>query len=883
MQLLQEYMQHIVVALQAIEQFIYITSSDEKDKVRRDITTLFNNSMPTSSASSPSKQRGLQPRNIFFGPLIVDLEPKDLTPLNANSMPDISTNTNIQLNYLVTDKADGERYLLFINSRGVAYLIGRGEHRPYSNPIKLTGITLPLVSNSIYDGEFISKLTTVPTAQFVQHFYVFDAYIYCGNNIMTKGFLWNKDNGRHSAIRKLIEYIKSNESTTASDIKQLNPALPFRIFAKEYLPSDSITSYINTDTTEAPLIFKNCARLLHKMNTKYGGTLDGTTHLYNYATDGLVFLPNNFGIFQMSKGDAISELAADRRWLANYKWKPADHLTLDFKAIIAKSTVAGQQYNYVYRNSRRYVQVNLYCKYYGASSSGSGSSRLSDIAGILAYTINHGYNLDELPEDYPFTPCNPFIGEVDSATGIINNYASSTLLEIDSSQLIHCTNGDILINGDTAEFTYDMSIDADMRWIPIKCRSGKVPNAVLTATTTWNQIHAPITTSLLCSGYLLAAAAAAQHHDGDASSSSAVEATLEYYNTSKFTRKSEPLTKFDNYVKKLVIQHALSTWSRPKVLDLANGMMGDYYKFFSAGASTLIGMDIAADNIHNKIKGSAVRLADYMTKGPQHAKLISNTLIIQGDMSKNIATGDAAADELNRYYLNVLYDRAVPNSPKLARLHNIGLDGFHVISCMYAIHYMFADELTLRSFLTNVSDNLRIGGLFIGVCVDGPTIMNSFSGDSTIVKMLVGDTVIFSIEKYEGVEYKELTTGQPINVFFETFARPTKEYLVNINYLAKIAEEYELELIASELYTSSARAAHPISHNKAARLPPPPISKGKVEILETSPRLMLTKLLEQYGMDESPENMKEIIATPAFKQWADYQRYFIFKKTTTTV
>lgn len=850
--LLESFMQHIVVLLQAAEQSIYITGKSIKSAVRNEMAGLFNASLrrlekekhghsadasdnqiasdDESTDSEPKKKPKrrmyeLRENDIFFGPLIVDLEAKDITPLTRDTLPNVRTNTNIQINYLVTDKADGERFLLFINKDGQAFMVGRGEQTIFSNPIKITGITLPAMANSIFDGEFVSRLAT---GKFAQHYYIFDAYVFHGENLMKKPFAWNKETGRHAAIKKMIDYVR-----TGKDITQLTERMPFQIFAKEYYPSDTIATFPANEAE--PLIFQNCRKILGKINHKYGGMLEGEAHMFNYGTDGLVFLPNNLSIYQMTMDDEIDNLASDKRWLANYKWKPIDHLTIDFKVVIEKKADS-HQYNYLYLNSRRYVRASLYCKFYS-------KLRLEDNAAILAYAINQGYDLQSLPEDLPFAPTVPFIGDVDS-DGHITNNASYCLLEVDDNDVIRCENGDILVDGNTSEFSYNKSTPVDMRWYPLRNRAGKQPNALRTSYAIWEQIHNPITSNWLTTG-------------------TPDEGAKElYYSSADVARVSDPVKRFNNYVKSLVINYGLSGWSKPAVLELASGQMGDYFKYLASGAATLVGLEINADNIHNRTKGAAMRLAEFQRRSPADKKLVARTLLIQGDMSKNISSGDAATDSLNRYYLDVLYDRAEANSTKLRTLRNVGLEGFHVISCMYAIHYMFQNEGTLRGFLVNVSENLRDNGYFIGTCLDGPAVLASIPSDENKITMDEHDTTIFTIEKMEDIDYSEINTGQTVNVFFETFAKMTPEYLVNISYLETLAAEYNLKLVSSGIFTKEQKHALSADEDVADHQP------------------ILDNLLQQFSMEDSRNKSlaDEIAKSPALKQWADYQRYFIFQK-----
>ena len=106
----------------------------------------------------------------------------------------------------------------------------------------------------------------------------------------------------------------------------------------------------------------------------------------------------------------------------------------------------------------------------------------------------------------------------------------------------------------------------------------------------------------------------------------------------------------------------------------------------------------------------------------QYSRFADKVILINGTGTKNIANGDCVFDNLNKYYLDVLYGRAKGNTTKLRKMEGVGLDGYDLITCMYAIHYMMNDETSLDNFLRNVSENLLDQGYFIGTCLDGMEI-----------------------------------------------------------------------------------------------------------------------------------------------------------------
>ena len=74
---------------------------------------------------------------------------------------------NIRQNYAVTEKTDGDRNLLFIDSNGEFYLINR------QNEIKKTGVRSTNLTNCLLDGELVSKNLN---GQDIKLYLTFDLY-----------------------------------------------------------------------------------------------------------------------------------------------------------------------------------------------------------------------------------------------------------------------------------------------------------------------------------------------------------------------------------------------------------------------------------------------------------------------------------------------------------------------------------------------------------------------------------------------------------------------------------------------------------------------------------------------------------------------------------
>ena len=784
----------------------------------------------------------LHHNGIFFGPMIIDLLHNDANYIDPSSMPDPRTNTNIHINYLVTDKTDGERHLLFFDATGKVYGIDRDQS------IKYFGIIIPGLANSILDGEYINRSYE---DKILNNFYIFDSYIYKGENVMIKPFLFSKKGGQNGRYDTILESIKAfNEGT---NIIQLNSRLPFLLYKKEYYLGDTSSSYLNRiqkglasgNGIPQSLMSENCESILTKMNVKYGGFLE-VGHLFPYKTDGLVFHPNQLSVFQKSMDDYIENPFQGGRWNNNYKWKSQNNLTIDFRINIIKEMGTSRPV-YKYFGDTKFVVVHLMT----AINKSSNPNNI-DNNKLNFYLINTGQKIQNLPSEIPFFATNPFIGYYDS-DGKEQNNMGEAYFEVDTNDNIICSDGSLITDGIICECAYDLSKEETFRWTPERLRADKPrPNAYITANTTWLLINKPITKSLLTGRGM----------GGDGSSNTKTKSVdaekalreMEYYSTNQETEQlTKPLTKFNNFVKGYLIQRALTGYTKPNVMDLSVGSLGDMHKYVLNGVNYFVGLDINEHNLNNPRDGAATRMMKQISNthttgnNSQYVKFAEKMLLILGTATKNISTGDCAFDNINKYYLDVLYGRAKGNTTKLRKLEGVGLDGFDVITCMYSIHYMMNNETALDNFLRNVSENLLDQGYFVGTCLDGMEIIKELGSKKEINGTIDGKSVFFIRKETDDPNaYKNITVGNKITVFFETFNGSFSENLVNKSYLKEKAKTHNLKLVEFKPFLEE-------------------------------PGNMLSKY-EADGEKMARDNVKKIRGSNAMMLWAKFNRYFIFQK-----
>ena len=771
-------------------------------------------------------------KDIFFGPNIIDLSHNNSNYIDTSAMPNPRNNTNIHINYLVTDKTDGDRNLLFFNENGQAYGVSR------SSQVKYFGIIIPSLANTILDGEYINRSHE---DKMLNQFYIFDSYIYKGENVMIKPFLYSKKGGLDGRYDTILNSIKA--FTEGTNITQLNSRLPFLLYKKEYMMGDTTQSYINARKKDKQsLMSENCENILNKMNVKYGGFLE-VGHLFPYKTDGLVFHPNNLSVFQTTMDSYIENPFVAGRWNNNYKWKAQDQLTIDFKIKIIKDIVSSKL-AYSYFGDKKYIKVNLLTHiYHNNKKNKEDNNRLN------FYLINAGKKISNLSSELKFLSTSPFVGYYDNE-GEEHNQMGETYFEVDGNDNIICSDGSIITDNIICECSYNLNKEVEHRWIPERIRPDKTaPNVYLTANTAWMLINNPITKEHLTNKSKTSIIKKTQQTKND---SVLIEKELkmkDYYSSKDKTDLSvKPLNKFNNFVKDYLISRALSGYTKPNVLDLAVGEFGDLDKYIKNGVNHLLGIDINEHNLNNPSKGAATRIMNASLKfnNSQYSKFAEKVMLINGTGTKNIANGDCVFDNLNKYYIDVLYGRAKGNTPKLRKMEGVGLDSYDLITCMYAIHYMMNDETSLDNFLRNVSENLLDQGYFIGTCLDGMEILKALGHQKEITGDIDDKRVFYIRKESEDDDYKTITVGNKINVFFETFDTSFTENLVSISYLEEKAKQHNLKLVEF---------------------------KGLLD----EPGNMLSKYATD-GNYMGKENAKKIKESNAMMTWSKFNSYFIFQK-----
>ena len=676
---------------------------------------------------------------LFVGPQPVSMGIEHLNPYNPHS---------IVSGYAVTEKADGIRAELFIKD-------GRGYLLTPKKAIIDTGVNFDTTDNWIFDGEYITKNKK---DEDIQLFMVFDVY-YCSKPSVAPCKLpWysKKDASRSDIIREFRETVHFTPwpDTMRIGFKQYYEG-PDKLIEKE-------GTFKNIST-----IFKLAKKIVDKEETQGG---------YEYHTDGLIFLPMFLPVKGSTVGEGVKSIKGT--WYQNYKWKPPEENTIDFKVIYNKDKADIHTYTYTCEDGRKevrkYQKVQLAVQY-----------KEKDDTGI---DFNWALLTDKPRNKKTFQYFDPPEFKVDNI--------HITNIPLTDDKMICKKDKRDIENGQIIEMMYDPNSDIGYTWIPLRIRDDKEkPQYFTIANNIWKTINNPVSTQMI-KGVI----------DFDEVSKQ-VSDSQEYY-VDSYESEDTPIRDLHNYIKsKLIARIGSSPDFKNKLMiaDLSCGRGGDIKKYLSIKNEIefMLCLDIASN-----VNEAGQRYYYLNEKKPK-------SLFLQFDTSKSIMQkqGCLGRTDICENMLEMIINKSGKYPPEYHKIQKeyggIAKQGFDIVSSQFSVHYYFKSEETLRGFCENVRDLCSSGGYFIGTCYDGKKVFDLFekqSSDTVEMKDSMG-SLIYQIKKLydiESFDYEkgtlddetvmDLMVGKEIEVFMSSIGQPLVEYLVNFNFFIDMMKEYGFEV-----------------------------------------------------------------------------------------
>jgi hypothetical protein len=720
----------------------------------------------------------------FIGPNSITLQLKNIAPIDDNS-----NEPNIRKDFVVTDKADGERHLMYISDEGKVYLINTNMDVIFTGAQTLEKECF----NSLIDGELIAH---DKYGKFINLYAAFDIYFVKNKDIRNLTFMLKPDGkkedqkSRYQLLKwfeynlKLVSIIKiqNNAEQTMRELtskyNQKELISPISFISKEFFPNSPKDS-----------IFEGCNSILEKER-------EGR---FKYTTDGLIFTHAFYGVGVNEIGKFGPKLKIT--WDHSFKWKPPQYNTIDFLVTTIKDThnedVVKSYYedginNIITTQYNEYKTIELRC---GFKESKDGfinpcQDVIDDKLPEFAVRYEDKYENDYIP--MRFYPTEPY----DQNAGLCN-----IMLRMDGSggKKMFSEDNQVFEDNTIVEFRYDLDKEEGWKWIPLRVRYDKTAklrrgekeygNAYKVCNENWKSIHpcGRITQEMLSTG-------------NDIPTISISEDI--YYNATSGKFKTEAMKNFHNlYVKRKLIVGACKQGD--SLIDYACGKAGDLPKWSAAKLSFVFGIDISKDNLENRIDGACARFLKFKKSN----KNVPYALFVNGDSAYNIKDGSAMLNDKAKQITAALFGLSQKEPEKIgagvARQYGKYMSGFSVSSCQFAIHYFFKNPDTLKNFIKNVSECTKHNGYFIGTCYDGNIVFNKLKktqmGDS--IQIVEEGKKIWEITKgYSSDTFKDDSSslGYKIDVYQESINQTITEYLVNFNYLNRAMSAFGFEIISQE-------------------------------------------------------------------------------------
>jgi hypothetical protein len=735
----------------------------------------------------------------FIGPSLVTLGLQNIAPPSSNI---IVPNITEPYAYCVTDKADGDRHLLYVNNTGKIYLISMNMNVLFTGAIT----NEERCFNSVVDGELILHNKK---DQFINTFAAFDIYYINKIDVRARPFVragpkedkYFEEGCRLPMLQEFIKILKpisvlfkeSAQTTAISkavDKYRSANSSPINIIGKKFYPLFDTVTEGEAIALSKFNIFEANNYLLKKIGDNG----------FEYEIDGLIFTPTLLGV----GGNKFLEAGPKKKqtWPYCFKWKPSiatkifphSYNTIDFLVITKKGSDGSDVITPIFEKGVNVHEATQYNQYktlilaVGFDTAKHGY--VNPCQDLLEDKFTEPKDIDDETGYKPkqFFPSNPF----DAQAGLCN-----VMLELDNngSYQMFTEERDVFEDQTVVEFRYDISKPGLWKWIPMRIRYDKTAdfranngvgaNDYNTANNNWHTIHNPVTEKMIATGEDIPG----------------IEVSDDvYYNSVTNDKLTQRMRDFHNlYVKKTLIQGVSRNGNI--LIDFACGKAGDLPKWIAAKLSFVFGIDISKDNIENRLNGACARYLNYK----KTTSVMPYALFINGNSALNIRSGTNMFNDKANEIVNVVFGNATSKTlgPAVSRQQGKGQNGFDISSCQFAMHYMFENKRTFYNFIRNVAECTRLNGYFIATCYDGRALFNMLKNkdEGETKEIYVEEKKVWSVTKlYDAATFEdnESSLGYKIDVYQDSINQTLTEYLVNFDFLTSTMDKYGFSLVTRE-------------------------------------------------------------------------------------
>ena len=659
--------------------------------------------------------------------------------------------------FSVTEKADGDRYLMIVSSDGLMYLMNK------ELQIKYSGLECnrPEFYNSIFDGELVaSKINNTKL-----YYLIFDCL-----------FLNNRDVRANDLIYGPAE--TGPAETGQEESKTTGPVMSEMIGRYDYVIRFVKAMSEQTATATATATANRIRIIIDKKTYLYETGQSVSIYdlcksiydpdIYDYNLDGLIFTPINKP-YPVRVRDTI--IMKDL-----LKWKPIEQLSIDFYVEFKKNNV------------KLDIDTNV--------SSNVRIDGTNDRNVVMKYVVAT-LKTKSRGELVLFKP-SKFLDR--------NSTPYLTKLYLDKNLSIMTRHNEVILTDSVVEFVYETEKN---NWIPLRIRKDKTleknPNSLLTAIEIWETIMKPVSRAVITGQDRITISGTDSYYS-------------DLTGVLKMTTKS--LRNYNNRLKEYLIKYAIDKIKQTqkqtqtqrhrqrkretdtntiRVLDLGIGKGNDLYKYTLNNVDYVLGIDISNNNLLNETDGAIVRYEKLQLQNNEESSRnmplhkVPSVDFVWGDVSKNINNGDAGMDTDNTLLLRNIFNGNGSGDRRtvgpVGPVGPVGLNGFNLVNCQFVIHYLFKDITTFNGFIGNVQRNISRNGLFIYSTLNGRAIYDKFlemgpeQTEITGYKQIDGKSVlIWKITRKFDLDISRIDMipfGKTISVYNISIGTEFDEYLVD--------------------------------------------------------------------------------------------------------